>query len=131
MVADAPIEHIPVYVKAGSIIPMGPPMEYSSQFPDAPLEIRIYPGSNGRFTFYEDRGDTYDYQRREFASFDISWDNQKRTVTISKRTGAFRGMGKMRKFNLVLMKPGMMAGMQEMAGKNVIYSGEAMHIAFK
>ena len=69
VVGDAPIDHIPVFVKAGSIVPMGPVVQFSSAMPDAPWEVRVYPGKDGKFTVYEDEGDNYNYQKRQIRNF--------------------------------------------------------------
>ncbi|OKS85870.1 hypothetical protein RG47T_1316 [Mucilaginibacter polytrichastri] len=122
IVADAPIDHIPVFVKAGSIVPMGPVIEYSSQQPDAPWEIRLYPGSNAKFTVYEDEGDNYNYQKGKWASFNLSWDDKKHTLTIGERKGAFDGMVKKRTLNIVLVKAGAGTGVTESEGKKIEYN---------
>ena len=61
--AQAPLDRIPLYVRAGSILPLGPEVEYAEQSPDAPLELRIYRGADGSFTLYNDQGDTYAYEK--------------------------------------------------------------------
>lgn len=86
--ADAPLDHIPVYVPAGSIIPMCMgDIEYSAQYADAPWHIRIYPGADASFTIYQDAGDGYAYEKGERSQFTLSWNDKKQLLTISPRQG--------------------------------------------
>ena len=101
--ADAPIDHIPVFVRAGSIVPFGPDVQYSSEKPWDDLEIRVYPGADGQFTLYEDAGDGYGYERGEFSEITFNWDDAQRQLTIGGRKGKFKGMLKKRTFRLVLI----------------------------
>ena len=123
MVADAPIDHIPVFVKAGSIVPMGPVVQFSSAMPDAPWEVRVYPGKDGKFTIYEDEGDNYNYQKGKSATFDLTWDDKKHELTIGGRKGSFDGMVKKRWLNIVIVKGGAGTGLSEPEGKKVEYTG--------
>jgi hypothetical protein len=87
-VADAPIEKIPLMVKAGSIVPMGPFIQYSTEKPADPIELRIYPGADGSFTLYEDENDNYDYEKGVYATtIAFHWDDAKRQLTIDARKG--------------------------------------------
>ncbi len=101
---SAPQEVIPLFVRAGSIIPLGPYLQYSNEKPADPIELRIYPGKNGLFTLYEDEGDNYDYEKGVYATIDFSWDDASKTLTIGPRKGEFPGMLKERTFNVVLVK---------------------------
>lgn len=100
----APIESLPLYVKAGSIIPMGPLMEYATEKKADPIELRIYPGADGEFTFYEDENDNYNYEKGMYSTVVIRWNDKARKVTISDTKGKFAGMLQNRKFNIVLVK---------------------------
>lgn len=104
--ADAPIDIIPLFVKAGSIIPVGPSVEYATQTTASPTEIRVYPGADGKFTIYEDENDNYNYEKGEYAVFNIFWNDKQKVLTIGNRKGKFKGMAKSRKFNIVLVRPG-------------------------
>jgi len=128
IIADAPIDHIPVFVRSGSIVPMGPVVEYASEKPGSPWEIRIYPGSNGVFTVYEDEGDNYDYQKGKSASFTLLWNDKKHELTISERKGAFDGMVMKRRLNLVLVNSKAGTDVPESEGKKVEYTGRQMVI---
>ncbi len=101
--SPAPIETLPLYVRAGSIVPMGPFLQYASEKAADPLELRIYPGANGRFVLYEDANDSYNYEKGEYATIEFEWNNGSRTLTISDRKGSFPGMPAERTFNIVLV----------------------------
>jgi alpha-D-xyloside xylohydrolase len=86
--SPAPIDKIPLLVKAGSIIPMGPFVQYAAEKPSAPIELRIYPGTDGSFTLYEDENDNYNYEKGIFSTIvTFSWNDAKRQLTIGKRQG--------------------------------------------
>ncbi|MGD0339984.1 MAG: glycoside hydrolase family 31 protein, partial [Bacteroidota bacterium] len=100
--ADASYETMPLFIKAGSIIPFGPMIQYSTEKCDT-LEIRIYPGRNGEFTLYEDENDNYNYEKGIYSLIKFYWDDTKKTLTISDRRGTFPGMLKERTFTIVLV----------------------------
>ena len=88
---DTPIDRIPVFVPAGSIIPMCKGyIEYAAQYADAPWEIRVYPGKDGTFSVYQDAGDGYAYEKGERSTFDLTWNDKKHTLTISARKGMYK-----------------------------------------
>ena len=97
-----PINEMPVYVKAGSILPMGPQVQYSDEKPWDNLELRIYPGQDGKFTLYEDEGDNYNYEKGDFSEIQFSWDDKENTLTIHQRKGEYKGMLKKRNFRIVI-----------------------------
>ena len=101
--AAAPIGLMPLYVRAGSIIPMGPEVEYATQKTNKVIELRVYPGADGRFTFYEDENDNYNYEKGQYASFTITWNDQRKELGISGTKGNFPGMLKQHTFNIVLV----------------------------
>jgi len=70
-----PLNILPLYIRAGSILPMGPVMQYATEKPDAPYEIRMYPGADAKFTLYEDDNETYNYEKGQYAVYDIVWDD--------------------------------------------------------
>jgi len=100
----APVETLPLFIRAGSILPLGPFLQYSSEKPADPIELRIYSGANGSFTLYEDEGDSYRYEKGIYATIPFVWDNASKTLTIGARKGEFPGMLKERTFNVVLVK---------------------------
>src|SRR5205085_7578362 len=101
--ASAPIDIMPLYVKAGSIVPMGEQMEYATQKPASTIELRIYPGADASFTLYEDENDTYNYEKGKFATINFSWSDKNKTLSISDVKGSFPGMLNNRTFNIVLV----------------------------
>jgi alpha-D-xyloside xylohydrolase len=101
--ASAPIETMPLYVRAGSIIPMGPYLQYATEKQADNIELRIYRGANGEFTLYEDENETYNYEKGAFATFTFNWNDKAKTLTISDRKGEFPGMLKERTFNVVFV----------------------------
>ena len=74
--ADAPLDRMPLFVRAGSIVPMGPQIEYATQDPAGPIELRIYRGADGKFDLYEDAGDGYEYEKGQHSVIPIRWDDR-------------------------------------------------------
>jgi alpha-D-xyloside xylohydrolase len=103
MVAPAPLDQLPLYIRAGSILPLGPKMEWSTQKPEDPIELRIYRGADGDFTLYEDENDNYDYEKGVHATIPLHWDDAKQRLTIGDRTGQFPGMLETRTFQVVFV----------------------------
>ena len=109
---DAPINRIPIYAKAGSIIPFGPHVQSTSATSD-PIELRIYAGAPGKFTLYEDEGDSYAYERGALSEIPIKWDDNSGVLTIGSRQGKFPGMLEHRTFRVVLVRDGRGTGIPE------------------
>jgi len=124
--ADAPIDKIPLLVKAGSIIPMGPFVQYATEKPADPIELRIYPGADGDFTLYEDENDNYDYEKGVYATIAFHWDDAKRQLTIDDRRGSFPGMLKERTFDIVIVGKDHGTGVEipDHPDKVISYQGE-------
>ena len=128
---EAPLDVIPLYVRAGSIIPMGPVVQYATEKPDAPLEIRVYPGADGSFTIYEDDNETYAYERGQSARYELRWNDAKRTLSIGARQGSFPGMIRQRQLNIVIIDPANASAVAPApALRNVTYEGRAMTLRF-
>jgi alpha-D-xyloside xylohydrolase len=125
--ADAPLDRLPLYIRAGSILPMGPEIEYAAQNPGGPIELRVYPGANGSFALYEDAGDSYDYQSGAHSVIPIRWDDASHSLTLGARAGSFPEMVAERKFRIVIVGPGHGAGEPVFAGadREVTYTGAA------
>ena len=104
--AEAPLERMPLFVRAGSILPMGPEIEYAEQDPGGPVELRIYRGADGEFDLYEDAGDSYDYEKGQHAVIPIRWNDSTGLLTIGKREGSFPQMAATRQFRIVLVANG-------------------------
>jgi alpha-D-xyloside xylohydrolase len=128
--AAAPIDHIPVYVRAGSIVPMGPVMQYSTEMPADPIELRVYPGANGAFTLYEDENDNYNYEQGAYATIPMSWNDASKTLTIGAREGSFPGMLQHRTFRVVFVRANHGTGVAETATVDqiVAYNGGAVGV---
>ncbi len=104
--ADAPLDRMPLFVRAGSILPLGPQIEYASENPGGPIELRIYRGADGKFDLYEDAGDGYEYEKGEHSVIPIRWNDRAGTITIGTREGSFKGMVEHRRFRVVLVSSG-------------------------
>lgn len=101
--SPTPIGTIPLYIKAGSIIPMGPFLQYATEKQADTIELRVYPGADGSFTIYEDENDTYNYEKGIYSTIVIKWNDAKRTLTIKDRIGTFPEMLKERTFKVVIV----------------------------
>jgi alpha-D-xyloside xylohydrolase len=101
--AEAPYETMPVYIRAGSIVPLGPDIEYTTQKPADPLTIFVYAGADGSFDLYEDEGTNYNYEKGAFTSIPLEWSEKEKTLTIGDRTGQFTGMLNQRTFKVVIV----------------------------
>jgi alpha-D-xyloside xylohydrolase len=129
--APAPFDRIPLYVRAGSIVPMGPDVEYSTEKPADPIELRVYRGASGSFILYEDENDNYDYEKGVHATIPLAWDEARRTLTIGDRVGGFPGMLESRTFRVVFVGEGHGVGIapSENVDKVVQYSGKQVTVA--
>jgi len=129
--APSPIDRMPLYVRAGSILPLGPDVEYASQKSADPIELRVYRGANGSFTLYEDENDSYHYEKGAYATIPLSWDDSTNTLTIGDRIGSFPGMLEKRTFRVVFVADnhGIAGGLTETVDKTVEYSGKKITVA--
>ena len=110
-------------------VPFGPEVQYSSEKPWDELEIRVYPGADGKFTLYEDEGDNYNYEKGKFSEIQFVWNEAGRTLNIAPRKGSYKGMLQHRKFHIVLVGANSGAGDQPMqASESVEYDGKAVKI---
>ena len=119
---QTPLDIMPLYVKAGAVIPVGPSVQYADEKKWDDLEIRVYPGANGKFVLYEDEHDNYNYERGVYSTITFTWDDAKKTLTISDRNGSFPGMLTERKFNVVLVTGP--------ANKVISYTGKKVVVKF-
>jgi len=108
---ECPLDILPLYVRAGSIVPMGPFMNYSTEHPGAPYEIRIYPGADAKFVIYEDDNETYGYEKGQRATITLEWNDSARTLTLGDRQGSFPGMTAQRAIRAMLARPGQNQGL--------------------
>jgi alpha-D-xyloside xylohydrolase len=130
--APAPYDAIPIYVRAGSIIPTGPEIRYTGEKPADPITLHVYAGADGRFTLYEDDGLTYNYEHGAVARIPMVWDDAGSTLTIGERKGTFKGMLKARTFQVVLVTRDRPAGFSAAPGsvRSVKYDGKSVRIKF-
>ena len=119
---DAPIDIIPLYVKAGSVVPFTTEkVQYATEKKWNKLELRVYPGADGTFTLYEDEFDNYNYEKGAYTEIPLTWDDAARTLTIGERTGSYDGMLKNRKFVVHIVGGG---------SRTVSYSGKPVVVKF-
>ena len=98
---ETTLDCVPMFVRAGSILPMGPEMQYVGEKSWDELELRIYPGADGQFVLYEDEGDNYNYEKGSYSTILIKWNERPRALTIGERQGEFKGMLQQRRFIVV------------------------------
>jgi alpha-D-xyloside xylohydrolase len=116
--AAAPLDRIPVYARAGSIVPFGPVKPYADAPSSEPIEIRVYPGADGRFALYDDSGDGYGYTQGDYSLIRFSWNDRSRTLSVAAREGHYASDPRLR----VVCRSG--AG----AAREVIYAGQPIKV---
>ena len=116
------IDKIPLFIKAGSIVPFGPQVQFATEKKWDDLEIRVYPGANAEFTLYEDENDNYNYEKGIYSTISFTWNDAKKSLTINDRKGTFPGMLGTRKFNIVVISTG------KKVEKIVTYSGKKVSV---
>ena len=128
--SQATIDRLPLYVRAGSIVPLGPDIEYATEKAADPIELRVYRGANGEFTLYEDETDGYNYEKGVHATIPITWDEASHTLTIGERAGTFPGMRESRKFQIVFVgeNHGAGGGLTQNPDKTVTYTGKKIAV---
>jgi len=128
--ADAPYERIPVFVREGAIVPFGPAIEWSDEKPAELINLYIYAGKDAEFQLYEDEGTNYDYEKGQFSTIEIKWNDKQKTVSFGARQGSFDGMLTSRRFNIVLVSPQKQQplDLESPKGKLVKYTGKAMKV---
>lgn len=128
LTVDVPMDMMPLYVRAGSIIPMGPVMQYATEKPADKIELRIYPGANGTFKYYEDENENYNYEKGAKATFTLNWNDKLRHLSITATKGSFKGMLKIHTFNIVMVNGshGSNTGVADKIDKSIVYTGKAL-----
>ncbi|HUL35415.1 MAG TPA: TIM-barrel domain-containing protein [Candidatus Eisenbacteria bacterium] len=128
---QAPLDRIPLYVRAGSILPLGPEIEFANEKPAGPIDLRIYRGADAQFNLYQDEGDNYDYEKGAHALIPLHWSEADKLFTIGKREGEYPGMPKSIEFRIIWVSPGHGAGetLETAADRVVQYNGEEISIA--
>ena len=125
----APIDIIPLYVKAGSIIPFGPQVQYANEI-IGPLTVRVYPGADGSFTFYDDERDNYNYENGDYSIIEMKWDDASQIFTIESQKGEYKGMPESRKISIikVSIENGIGLPYNDEVSKEIIYFGNKIEI---
>ena len=131
--APAPYERIPVFVKGGSILPIGDDLQYTTERNQKNLTLMVYDGADANFTLYEDAGINYDYEKGNYMTIDLQYDAKSGQLTIGEHEGAFPGMLTNRVFNIVLIDGKHAAGLDKIFNrkKTVKYSGKALTVKLK
>ena len=117
-----PVDMLPVFVKAGTILPLARVRQYTGEDKDSTLEIRVYPSASGRFTLYEDQGDNYNYEKGSYSTIDFNWDDEQGLLKIGARKGWFPGMLRDRQFRVVVVGRGV--------EKTLRYIGSSLTLSF-
>ena len=127
---ECPVDIMPLYIKAGSILPLGPKVQFASEKKWDDLDIRVYEGADGTFTLYEDENDNYNYEKGMFSTITFTWDNAKSILTIGRRMGNFPGMLTERRFNIVLVSKNKGTGMSKVENfdEEIRYTGKKVTI---
>lgn len=128
---DVDLQKIPLFVKAGSILPLGGEKQYTTEPKNEPVEIRIYPGSDALFTIYEDEGDNYNYEKGKYATFDLVWNDKSRKIKISDIKGNFDGLQINKTFNIVIVdsESGLGTKVSDSKYKTVFYDGKSIEVS--
>jgi alpha-D-xyloside xylohydrolase len=123
VLASTPLDRLPLYVRAGSIVPLGPVVENAdSQVTE--LEVRVYPGADADFDYYSDAGDSYDYEKGQHRVIPMHWDDSSRTLTLEKAQGAYPSMPKKLQIRLVIVDG---SGAARSDGE-AVYDGATLHV---
>ena len=134
IVADAPYDKIPVFIPEGTILPIGPEMQWSDEKKPELIDLYVYAGKDGSYTLYEDEGTNYNYEKGKYAVIDFKYDDARKQVTIGARKGSFDGMLQKRRFNIILVDQKKQQGVnlaKSPKGKVVKYAGQAMTVKLK
>jgi alpha-D-xyloside xylohydrolase len=126
----SPLDRMPLYVRAGSIVPMGPPIQWSAEKPADPIELRVYRGGDAEFTLYEDENDNYNYEKGVYTTIPFRWDDVNQVLTIGDRRGEFPGMLAQRTFQIVFVGEDHGTGIEpeRSPDKVVPYSGKQITV---
>jgi alpha-D-xyloside xylohydrolase len=127
---EAPYERMPLFVREGSILPVGPEIEYTAQKSDAPVNLFVYTGKDASFELYEDEGTNYDYEKGAFSVIPVSWNEADGELTIGKRNGEFEGMAKEQTFRVVFVSKTTPVSIDEMVkSEELKYTGEELKVS--
>ena len=121
---SAPLNRIPLFVRAGSIVVMGPRIQSTGEGAEGPLEIRVYPGADGAFTLYEDEGDGWAFEQGQRRLIRLTWNDATRTLTIGASQGRFEGMPERLSLRVLRVEPGIGGSAEPTARHEVTYAGD-------
>jgi len=126
----APYERIPLYVPEGSILPVGPVVQYAQESANAEITLYVYIGHDGSFTLYNDEGVNYNYEKGSYATIPLTWNEAEGKLTIGDREGKYEGMPEHRSFRIVFITPGQSKAFGDAAGAEVVdYNGKALTVS--
>lgn len=129
LTAKAPISHIPLFVKAGSILPLANNLQAADEISDQPLTIWIFPGADAKFELYEDEGDNYNYEKGQYSQIPITWDDSEKKLTFEAIRGDYPGIIKKREFHIIIAAkdkiPGIIISKPD---KIVEYNGDSFSV---
>ena len=130
--AATPYERMPVFIKAGSVVPAGPEIQYALEKPADPITLYVFMGADGSFTLYEDDGVTNDFEKGMYATIDFNYSESEKILTIGERSGTFEGMLKKRRFEIIKIDAQSDLGISLTAkpGKVVEYDGAEVIVKF-
>ena len=129
MVAAAPYERLPVYVKAGSIIPFGPALQYTAEKPADTITLNVYTGADASFNLYEDEGTNYNYEKGAFSVIPVKYSESAKTITVGDRKGSFNGMLRKRIFRINIISANKKRGLNfDDSDKDISYEGQKITI---
>jgi len=126
VIARASMDTMPIFIRSGSIIPMGPDIQYAEEAVEAPLVLKIYPGCNGQFTYYEDEADNYNYEKGSFSTIEMNWLDRSRSLVIGERLGSYPGMNTILHLEIIIV--GKDNAVEE--AHSIEYNGEKLVIDF-
>jgi alpha-D-xyloside xylohydrolase len=127
----APLEKMPIFVRAGSILPMGKFMQYVNEKPNDTLEIRVYPGANASFELYEDEGDNYGYEQGKYSVISFVWNEKAQRLSIGNRQGDYPGCLRKRVFQVVFVQEDKGTGLTQAKGKSIRYTGKSVLVRLR
>lgn len=128
--ANAPYDRMPLFVRAGAIIPIGPELQYTDEKAATAIDLYVYEGQDGTFTLYEDEGTNYNYEQGEYSTIAMEYNNQSKTLTFSERKGTFKGNLKARQFNVFFVAAQSPIGFdqQQKPANTIRYKGSKLQI---
>lgn len=121
-------DHIPTFVRAGSVLVLNNPLQSTKSVNDESLEVRIYKGSNGKYALYQDEGDGYNYEQGKYSIIKFEWDDKSGTLHILNREGEYKGMPKSIKMNLIIVNKNEGCGIHKYEGRQITYTGKSLKI---